>query len=155
MALSETSNLSSRTRHSRNRADRCRLLCGVLFVGCFASAMTLLPTQALASCGDYLYRNGKPVSSVHHSSGSSAQSVSQSSAPTPGEGRCSGPFCSSRQDSPLRPLPNVEFRLLNDSGMLCDTTDAGSAHPAELLALSSDRASSAEQPSVFRPPRNG
>lgn len=81
-----------------------------------ACSAALDAVPAFATCGDYLYRNGRPVS---HAVGNGEMSESQTHLPSadqkpfdaPLPGRCSGPHCSSNP-LPERQLPASPSNLV-------------------------------------------
>ncbi|MEQ9406220.1 MAG: hypothetical protein RIK87_00785 [Fuerstiella sp.] len=117
--------------------------------------LAVVPDQAFGSCGDYLYRNGKPVSMDSHGHGSSGPVLTDNALPEAPNGHCRGPFCSSNSDSPLQPLPGVDYRLLNDAGLLSTLVHGGTSAPGDRIDLTSDRVASPEGRPVFHPPRAG
>ena len=121
-------------------------------------SISLMSNPAFAdTCGDYLYRNGRPVSAHGHMS-HNAENPAAQSAPEQTEFSqkklpCNSPSCRG-QSTPLAPVPvHVEFSRYSDPASLLDelllvptgrgpTSGPVSEH-GELL-VSTD---------IFRPPR--
>ena len=117
--------------------------------------------SASASCGNYLFRNGKPVSG--HSMpehqvvvdatadfGDLANSEVPVQAPVR---RCSGPNCSSSQ-LPLAPVPAVPVNLLRslDPAALLEVTSSSSETRRAIELPESERGARYLPSSIFRPP---
>jgi hypothetical protein len=71
--------------------------------------------SAAASCGDYLYRNGVPVSG--HASmtadGSELAMAAESSQPSDHK-PCSGPLCKSGPGAPASPLAQIKIKVSSE-----------------------------------------
>ena len=115
-------------------------------------------SSASASCGNYLYRNGRPVSThsmpVHSVNTNSADSnVSENPPVEVPVHRCSGPNCSN-SPVPMAPLPAApsnEIRGFDQAAILeslvkTETTQAAQNRPE------SERGARFEPSSIFRPP---
>jgi hypothetical protein len=136
-----------------------RKLCGR--VAAVIAVLLLSPLDADASCGGYLYRQGRPVehSQVRSSDtdflpGATNQIADATNPPLhqiPSR-HCSGPGCS---ESPL-PLAPVSVPITlprtTDSGVLSDLRTLSPASLDGLLELQSERIASPEPGEVFRPP---
>ena len=114
--------------------------------------------SASASCGNYLHRNGQPVSghlvSMDSLSGVHAEGISSNEAPleVPVR-RCSGPNCSS-SPLPLAPVPVAPvnlFRTVDPAVILESATDPDSTRDG-IQVPQSERGAFFEPSSVFRPP---
>jgi hypothetical protein len=133
----------------------CSLIAAVLAVLLWSSS------DAHASCGRYLYRQGKPV---EHSGDSASRTDSLPTAKNsladvtsrplhqiPAR-RCTGPGCS---ESPLPLAPvSVPFTLqrTTDVGVLSDLRATSPSLLDGLLEVRSERIASSEPAEVFRPP---
>lgn len=115
-------------------------------------------SSASASCGNYLHRNGQPVSghvvSMDSVTGVHAEGISSNKTPleVPVR-RCSGPNCSSNP-LPLAPVPVAPvnlFRTVDPGVILQSLTDADSVREG-LQVPQSERGAFFEPSSVFRPP---
>jgi hypothetical protein len=140
----------------------------LMLLSTFAVAMSM-SNSAVASCGNYLFRNGKPVS--HQTmAGPSELSlrVPQSgsdqlphtligrSDATPLEvpvGPCNGPNCS-RSRMPLAPVPAAPTNLIRnvDQAALLETLSQASQGSGEVEFPESERGACYEPSSIFRPP---
>lgn len=116
---------------------------------------------ASASCGDYLFRNGKPVSDnrISHIGRSVEHDVAiDKFGPTNGPERapmqrCSGPNCSN-SPVPFAPMPSAPLRQIRSSelaalveSILCRIETRGSIEFPE-----SERGARYLPSSIFRPP---
>jgi hypothetical protein len=116
--------------------------------------------SASASCGNYLFRNGKPVaghSMPEHQVvdatvdfGDLANSEVPVQAPVR---RCSGPNCSS-SPVPLAPVPAVPVNLLRslDPAALLEMASASSETRRAIELPESERGARYLPSSIFRPP---
>lgn len=142
--------------------------CGVLrSVRCVIAAVILLiiagpsSTSASASCGHYLYRNGKPVTDhrmIHSSHAADivadSNSLTETNRPhNPPMRPCTGPNCSGSK-VPLGPTPLVPIRLLPgaDSAVLLES-HAGQDNQRKVTAIPESERGARFWPSlIFRPP---
>lgn len=117
--------------------------------------------SASASCGNYLFRNGKPVAghsmaenqAVHGSQpdiGEFADSTAPVQVPVR---RCSGPNCSS-SPVPLAPVPAVPVNLLRslDPAALLELASVSSETRQAIELPESERGARYLPSSIFRPP---
>lgn len=117
--------------------------------------------SASASCGDYLFRNGKPVAGHlmpdHHlvvdatiDFGDLANSEVPIQAPAR---RCSGPNCSS-SPVPFAPVPSVPVNLTRslDPAALLEMASASSETRRAIELAESERGARYLPSSIFRPP---
>ncbi len=118
--------------------------------------------KASASCGDYLYRNGTPVSghSMPHTlpmddlqNRSEPEATSQNSPFQLPARRCSGPNCS-RSPLPVAPLPAAPSNLIHgfDQMAILEALDRTESSRGCLDIPQSERGSFFEPSSIFRPP---
>ena len=116
---------------------------------------------ASASCGNYLFRNGKPVAGHAMSEleivKDSAVDFGQSASPdVPVQApvrRCSGPNCSS-SPVPLAPVPAVPVNLLRslDPAALLELASSSSETRRAIELPESERGARYLPSSIFRPP---
>ena len=125
-----------------------------------AATVTLSWTSsALASCGDYLFRSGIPVSGSHLTSmgsviGVTGQVRASKKLPVqiPGQ-RCSGPNCSSHQ-LPLVPVdraPSQLIRTFDQAALLESLVDVRQTSRG-IEFPESERGACFAPASIFRPP---
>lgn len=107
-----------------------------------------------ASCGDYLFRNGKPVSG--HSMAKPAGEAEVSEHPAPQRDaipRCSGPNCSSR---PMSHLPVSQVPIAPVRGMRADCILNSPHEQPGIRSISgiprSEQGAYFEPLPIFRPP---
>jgi hypothetical protein len=107
-----------------------------------------------ASCGDYLYRNGRPVTGHSLMNSESEMSPERSQVPSVPERRCLGPLCSSVPVFPTSPSPAVKLKPMSEVGL--PGRDAWGAHTygGSGWLLQSESVDSVRVHSIFRPPRN-
>jgi hypothetical protein len=135
--------------------------------GClrFVVLLSLVATIALsatrsasASCGDYLFRNGRPVSS--HSltmnpvtRGQADNSETGSSPIQVPFGRCSGPNCSS-SPVPLTPVPTAPSTLIMgfDQAAVLEALAGTCTNSGAIQIPESERGARFEPSTIFRPP---
>jgi len=114
--------------------------------------------SASATCGNYLFRNGKPVS-VHTMAEDTAVGVQHDDQVTPNAppvtpaAPCSGPNCS-RSRMPLAPVPATPARLIRnvDQATLPETLSSASQLFDAMEIPQSERGACYEPSSIFRPP---
>ena len=116
--------------------------------------------SASASCGNYLFRNGKPVTghamSEHEIVKDASVDFGPSSSEVPIQApvrRCSGPNCSS-SPVPLMPVPAVPVNLLRslDPAALLELASAPSETLRAIELPESERGTLYLPSSIFRPP---
>ena len=117
--------------------------------------------SASASCGNYLFRNGKPVaghSMPEHQMvvEATADFADLASSEVPVRApvrRCSGPNCSSSH-VPLAPVPAVPVNLLRslDPAALLELASASSETRRAIELPESERGARYLPSSIFRPP---
>ncbi len=134
-----------------------------MVLGCtVAGLLACNPESALATCGDYLYRNGKPVSD--HSISEHPGSLTQESPASKSRGRrsplaplggCSGPHCSN-QPIPLDPTPAVPISQLRslDAAALLLSHGLGCGSRGTIQPPDSERGAFYLPSEVYRPPAN-
>lgn len=112
--------------------------------------------SASASCGNYLHRNGQPVSghllAMDPLTGPQSAEIPSTEMPlkVPVH-RCSGPNCSGSR-IPLEPVAPVNlFRVVDPAVILESLADANSARDG-VQVPQSERGACFEPSSVFRPP---
>ena len=111
-------------------------------------------STASASCGNYLYRNGKPVSdehssiAVHEASRSNDQESTKIPAPP-----CHGPNCS-KNPVPLMPVPVTPTTVGQgfDQAAILEALAQVSSPPRGTEVPESERGACFVPSSVFRPP---
>ncbi len=126
-------------------------------------AVTLLvamssASSASASCGNYLYRNGRPVSThsmpMHSmNTNSTDRQVSENSPVEMPVHRCSGPNCSN-SPVPMTPLPAApsnQIRGFDQAAILESLVKTDSSQAAQNRP-ESERGARFEPSSIFRPP---
>lgn len=129
----------------------------ILFVVLVFCGMMVGSRDAQASCGDYLFRHGKPVSAHLMSVDRAAETALigvEDSAVLPGR-PCSGPSCQGSR-IPVDPIPAVPVQLLRlmDSAVLLEQLAACQAVPGSLEIPQSERGAAYEPGSVFLPPES-
>ncbi len=104
-----------------------------------------------ASCGDYLFRNGRPVR--EHGQHVAAREQPTESQPVP-SGRCHGPNCSSAPLIPADPASPifVKYRVEHAVTTLSGRT---SVELESRRRLTSEAAESADPAEIFHPPERG
>ena len=114
--------------------------------------------SASASCGNYLFRNGKPVAGhsmpEHQVVQGSTVEFANSDVPVQAPvRRCSGPNCSS-SPVPLAPVPAVPVNLLRslDPAVLLELTSVSSETRRATELPESERGARYLPSSIFRPP---
>ncbi|MCA9036744.1 MAG: hypothetical protein KDA91_16535 [Planctomycetaceae bacterium] len=142
---------------------RCGNAIGKLIVACLLAVLWQQPTVH-AGCGDYLFRNGKPVSMDHHPASAGMpradhqlqpasvlvideRPVSEPVAP------CHGPGCSAQKPIPLAPTPSKLVTSFSDAAFL---TVAGRLFglPSESMApATSEGVAFYRAELLFRPPK--
>lgn len=142
---------------------------GVMMLAAAIAVSLSTTSSAVASCGSYLFRNGKPVS--HHAmtgpteininvppsaGGHSNHMQNVLSQTTPRElpaAPCNGPNCS-RSRMPLAPVPSAPTNLIRnvDQAALLETLSQASQANAEIEFPESERGACYEPSSIFRPP---
>lgn len=142
---------------------------GVMMLAAAIAVSLSTTSSAVASCGSYLFRNGKPVS--HHpmtgpteininvppSAGDhSIHMQNLLSQTTPRElpaAPCNGPNCS-RSRMPLAPVPAAPTNLIRnvDQAALLETLSQASQGSGEVEFPQSERGACYEPSSIFRPP---
>lgn len=141
------SELCSRELHSLLR---------MLFVA-LAVAATLGEGTAFASCGDYLFRNGRRVST--HSAqpgvlmaGELLAEASPAAYPVPVRRPCNGPNCSQAPfPDPVLPLTT---RIVSEPAMLLESLASADHDRSEFSAPVSERGAKNLPFSLFRPPQS-
>lgn len=118
--------------------------------------LVVRPDSANASCGNYLYKNGQPVSShpmTRVDTDVSADAVSDHDKPAPlPVTPCRGPNCSGNR-IPLLPVPApISLERLSDSAVLSKPGSAISHHRHVGDVPESESGAFFEPGSVFRPP---
>jgi hypothetical protein len=124
-----------------------------------AVSMTLLwMSTASASCGNYLYRNGRPV--VNHdmhvetaaANEDAAGPIQRRSHELPVR-KCSGPNCS-RSSLPLAPVPAAPSNLIRgfDPAAILETLLHVDQTRGAMHVPQSERGARYEPSSIFRPP---
>ncbi len=133
---------------------------GLLLIVTLSVVLSL--TQSVsASCGDYLFRNGKPVADhsmaeqqlVHVTTVDFAD-LANSEVPVQAPvRRCSGPNCSS-SPVPLAPVPAVPVNLMRslDPAALLEMASASSETRRAIELPESERGARYLPSSIFRPP---
>ncbi len=127
----------------------------VVMVGALGFYLALAET-ASASCGNYLFRNGKPVSSHSMDQTTGMESESPHSEALPLEvpmRRCSGPNCSSNP-LPLAPVPAAPLRLgsVFDQAAILEKLAQADLSRSVIEIPESERGACYEPSSIFRPP---
>lgn len=122
-----------------------------------AVAATLCDGTVLAECGDYLFRNGKRVTThpaqphVMPIQGL-ASDAHLAELPAPSGRPCYGPNCSQAPvPAPVLPLPS---RLVSEPAMLLDSLLAADLSEREFAAPVSERGAKHLPLSLFRPPQS-
>lgn len=130
----------------------------VLISAAFLAVVLSWSTSAVASCGNYLYRNGKPVSDAFSSMNDHNQISAHESESTEVPSRipappCHGPNCSG-SPIPLMPVPSAPSNLIRgfDQATILESL-ADSTSPSGAIEIpESERGARFEHSSVFRPP---
>ena len=142
---------------------------GVMMLAAAIAVSLTTMNSAVASCGNYLFRNGKPVS--HHAMAGPTEicvNVPQSagdlsvhrrnllSQTTPVElpaAPCNGPHCS-RSRMPLAPVPVAPANPIRnaDQATLLESLSHASQACGEVEFPESERGACYEPSSIFRPP---
>ena len=111
-------------------------------------------STASASCGNYLYRNGKPVTDSSFSMNDHTENHTSSKIP---DGMpvppCHGPNCS-RNPTPLTPVPVAPTNLIRgfDQATILESL-ADSTSPSGAIEIpASERGARFVPSSIFRPP---
>jgi hypothetical protein len=115
-------------------------------------------SSASASCGNYLFRNGKPVGD-HDMATSVAHSQSGDGPVSAGDSRdmpakpCSGPNCSS-SPLPFAPVPAAPSTLIRgfDQAAVLESLATPQMHSGAIEIPESERGACFEPSSIFRPP---
>ncbi len=133
---------------SRLLLQRCVIWLGMLSVGLVWSS------TASASCGNYLYRNGKPVTdssfSMNDHSESQASGKTPAGMPVP---PCHGPNCSGNP-IPLAPVPAAPTNLIRgfDQAAILESLADWTPHSRAIEVPESERGARFVPSSIFRPP---
>ena len=122
------------------------------------SAPLFWTRSASASCGNYLYRNGKAVS-LHSIPMNELNEISENNGATdnvPSEipvRRCSGPNCSS-SPFPLAPVPAAPSNLIRgfDQATVLESVEQTQNTRGAIEFPESERGARFEPSTVFRPP---
>lgn len=143
--------------HAKAKPDARRLrllLRRVLMAVGLTSVALVWSSTASASCGNYLYRNGKPVTdasfSMNDHSQNHASGMIPDGTPVP---PCHGPNCS-RNPMPLAPVPVAPTNLMRGFDLatileaLADLTSPSGA----IEYPESERGARFVPSSIFRPP---
>lgn len=141
---------STVSRSDCDRVPRTRFAAVALVA---VAVVGLMSDRCDASCGDYLFRGGKPVSHAGH-----AGMVQETDhllfpdqqMPTR---RCSGPHCSSSPFSPVAPASPVQVKFRMESANPGDSRNGGNGDGGDMPLPASESATSAERGRLFRPPR--
>jgi hypothetical protein len=143
--------------HAKAKPDvrRLRLLLQpVLMAIVTFSVASAWSTLASASCGNYLYRNGKPVSdssfSMNDHTENDAAGKTPAQMPVP---PCHGPNCSGNP-IPLAPVPVAPTNLIRgfDQATILESL-ADSTSPSGAIEIpESERGARFVPSSIFRPP---
>lgn len=114
--------------------------------------------SASASCGNYLFRNGKPVADHGISMGEMHSNTAENSAsqgdPDGLPARpCSGPNCSSNP-IPFAPVPPVPSTLMRgfDQAAVLESLASSQPDSVGIVIPESERGACYEPSSIFRPP---
>ena len=143
--------------HAKAKPDARRLklsLQYVLMVVVTISVMSVWSSTASASCGNYLYRNGKQVTdsslSMNEHDADHVAGKTPAGVPVP---PCHGPNCSGNP-IPLAPVPVAPTNLIRgfDQATILESL-ADSASPSGAIEIpESERGARFVPSSVFRPP---
>lgn len=114
--------------------------------------------SASATCGNYLFRNGKPAS-AHTMTVDTAAGVQQNDGvtanvpPVPPVAPCSGPNCS-RSRMPLVPVPAAPSNLIRnfDQATILEVLSNASQMFGAMEIPTSERGACYVPSSIFRPP---
>ncbi len=145
------------------RQSGCRVSAIVVFMG-----VMIVSQSVFGSCGDYLYRNGRPVSShfspMHESPldaspdrlltrANSLDLLTRNESPAIPVRRCSGPNCSS-SPLPFAPAPNAPSNLIRgfDQAAILESLAGFLATRGAIEFPESERGACFEPSSIFRPP---
>lgn len=136
-------------------ANRPRLSLQRVVIAVAAIIMGLVwSSAASASCGNYLYRNGKQVNdpsiSMNDHNENHASGQTPAGTPVP---PCHGPNCS-RNPTPLAPVPFAPTNLIRgfDQATILESL-ADSTSPSEATDIpESERGARFMPSSIFRPP---
>ena len=143
--------------HAKAKLDAKRprlLLRRALMAVATISVALVWTSTASASCGNYLYRNGKQVTdssfSMNNHNENDASSRIPAGMPVP---PCHGPNCSG-SPTPLAPVPVAPTNLIRgfDQATILESL-ADSISPSGAIEIpESERGARFEPSSVFRPP---
>ena len=143
--------------HAKAKLDAKRprlLLRRVLVAVAAITVASVLSSTASASCGNYLYRNGKQVTdssfSMNEHNENHASSRIPADMPVP---PCHGPNCS-RNPTPLAPVPVAPTNLIRgfDQATILESL-ADSTSPSGAIEIpESERGARFVPSSIFRPP---
>ena len=142
--------------HAKARPDARRLMASlqrVLIAVATISVALVWSSTASASCGNYLYRNGKPVadsSLMNDHNKDHAASRIPAGMPVP---PCHGPNCSGNP-IPLAPMPIAPTNLIRgfDQATILESL-ADSTSPSGAIEIpESERGARFVPSSIFRPP---
>lgn len=142
---------------ARWRTASCRTMLHVISSSAAVLIVLMFASDAAqASCGDYLYKNGKPVG--HHSGMTQeytplADFDSSSEAPLLPLHRCSGPNCSG-DPLPFTPAPAVPTQLTqgSDQATIAELVRACLSARSGCQIPESERGARFEPSTIFRPP---
>ncbi len=133
---------------SRLLLQRWVIWLGMLSVGLVWSS------TASASCGNYLYRNGKPVTdssfSMNDHSENQASGKTPAGMPVP---PCHGPNCSGNP-IPLAPVPAAPTNLIRgfDQAAILESLADSTSRSGAIEVPESERGARFVPSSIFRPP---
>lgn len=144
-----------RSKPRNGSAISLRKMIGV--IGALLVALSWMQS-ASASCGNYLFRNGKPVSGhfrpMDSLNGVQAHELQADAGPLEFPvRRCSGPNCSS-SPLPLAPVPAVPSNLIQsfDPAAILEMLVQSSETPRGIEIPQSERGACFEPSLIFRPP---
>ncbi len=143
------------TQFSHNLSRWTRSLCGTRFYACLLvlGAVTVMGnSNAHASCGDYLYRNGVPVSGHSDAMSKDVSHQTESPSPAPAPARpCQGPNCS-KGKSPLAPDAPSTSRLFDRDALLAGCLISQPPLTSR-VAAESEAVADVHPATIFRPPK--
>ena len=130
----------------------------VLIPVAFLSVALVWSTSAVASCGNYLYRNGKPVSDAFSSMNDHNQVSARESESAEVPSRiprppCHGPNCSG-SPIPLMPVPSAPSNLIRgfDQAAIIKSLAQTPTQRRAIEIPESERGACFVPSSIFRPP---
>ena len=126
----------------------------VLLAAVAVSVALVWSSTASASCGNYLYRNGKPVTDSSFSMNNHTENYASGKTPAGVPAQpCHGPNCSGNP-IPLAPVPVAPTNLIRgfDQATILEALADLTSPSGAIEIPASERGARFEPSSVFRPP---